>query len=78
MRDRTRKRVDDRSGLSLVLKACPRCLGDLVRQSGEYSDYYACLQCGIEIEPRPSSTAAEGSGRIGAQPPARVPGPAGR
>ena len=78
MRDRTRKRVADRSGLSLALKACPRCLGDLVRQSGTYSDYYACLQCGIEIEPRPSSGAAAGVGNAGAQPSAQVHGPANR
>jgi hypothetical protein len=78
MRDRTRKRVDDRSGLSLALKACPRCLGDLVRQSGTYSDYYACLQCGIEIEPRPSGATTTGIGSTAAQPSAHVPGPAER
>lgn len=53
MRNRTPERVQDRGDMSFVLKACPRCLGDLVRQHDVYGDYYACLLCGIEIEPGP-------------------------
>ena len=34
-----------------LLKACPRCLGDLTFRSDRYGDYYDCLQCGAEIEP---------------------------
>lgn len=30
----------------LVLKACPRCHGDLVLEYSPPADYYACLQCG--------------------------------
>jgi len=35
-----------------LLKACPRCLGDLTFRSDYFGDYYDCLQCGAEIEPR--------------------------
>lgn len=35
-----------------LLKACPRCLGDLTFRSDHFGDYYDCLQCGAEIEPR--------------------------
>lgn len=28
------------------LKACPRCHGDLLRQSDIYGPYVGCLQCG--------------------------------
>lgn len=37
---------------SYVLKACPKCLGDLVLQHDLSGDYYVCLQCGTELEPR--------------------------
>lgn len=30
----------------LVLKACPRCHGDLVLEVARDTDYYECLQCG--------------------------------
>ncbi len=30
----------------LVLKACPRCHGDLILEVGQDTDYYECLQCG--------------------------------
>ena len=35
-----------------ILKACPRCLGDLKFRSDYFGDYYDCLQCGAELEPR--------------------------
>ena len=47
----------------LMLKACPRCRGDLgvVRDIGE--SYLSCLQCGytgpsIDVEPPPPAPAA--------------------
>lgn len=30
----------------LVLKACPRCHGDLVLEMSPGADYFECLQCG--------------------------------
>lgn len=30
----------------LVLKACPRCHGDLILEVTRDTDYYECLQCG--------------------------------
>lgn len=30
----------------LVLKACPRCHGDLMLEISRDADYYECLQCG--------------------------------
>ncbi len=30
----------------LVLKACPRCHGDLMLEATLDADYYECLQCG--------------------------------
>ncbi len=39
-----------------LLKACPRCLGDLKFRSDYFGDYYDCLQCGAEIEPRVAGT----------------------
>lgn len=35
-----------------ILKACPRCRGDLKFRSDYFGDYYDCLQCGAEIAPR--------------------------
>jgi hypothetical protein len=35
-----------------ILKACPRCWGDLKFRSDYFGDYYDCLQCGAELEPR--------------------------
>lgn len=46
-------RADGKRHLAFVLKACPRCVGDLVLHRDIGGDYYACLQCGVEIEPRP-------------------------
>jgi hypothetical protein len=33
------------------LKACPRCAGDLLRQSDFYGSYVSCLQCGYILRP---------------------------
>ncbi len=39
-----------------LLKACSRCVGDLKFRSDYFGDYYDCLQCGAEIEPRVAGT----------------------
>ena len=31
----------------IFLKACPKCLGDLMLESDIYGKYLACLQCGL-------------------------------
>ncbi len=46
-------RADGKPNLAFILKACPRCVGDLVRHRDLRGDYYVCLQCGVEIESRP-------------------------
>ena len=28
-------------------KQCPRCTGDLVRESDQYGDFVSCMQCGM-------------------------------
>ena len=47
-------KIEAENGTSprFILKACPRCLGDLTFRSDYFGDYYDCLQCGAEIEPR--------------------------
>lgn len=47
------ERADGKPNLAFVLKACPRCVGDLILHRDIGGDYYACLECGVEIEPRP-------------------------
>jgi hypothetical protein len=37
------------------LKACPRCLGDLISESDFYGSYVVCLQCGREFSRVPAS-----------------------
>lgn len=46
------KRAGGKPNLAFSLKACPKCLGDLVLQS-ERAGSYACQQCGFQIEPHP-------------------------
>jgi hypothetical protein len=36
----------------ILLKACPRCRGDLYPEEDHYGSYYNCLQCGLEIFPQ--------------------------
>lgn len=38
--------------ISLLLKVCPQCLGDLEFRSDFAGDYYRCLQCNERMEPR--------------------------
>ena len=49
------KRAGGKPNLAFVLKACPRCLGDLIHHRDLRCDYYACLQCGAEIEAEQAS-----------------------
>ena len=45
---RARRKLD----ISLLLKVCPTCLGDLVFHADFSGDYYRCLQCNERTEPR--------------------------
>jgi len=45
---RARRKLD----ISLLLKVCPDCLGDLVFESDFSGDYYRCLQCNSRTQPR--------------------------
>lgn len=48
----TKTQLAQRATPRYLLKACPRCAGDLRLRSDYFGDYYDCLQCGAEIEPR--------------------------
>ncbi len=39
------RRAPRKMDLSISLKVCPNCLGDLVFRSDFTGDYYSCLQC---------------------------------
>ena len=60
------KRAGGKPNLAFVLKACPRCLGDLILHRDLRCDYYACLQCGAETEPDPEAEQASAVGRTDA------------
>lgn len=66
MRHSLPKRAGGKPNLAFVLKACPRCLGDLILHRDLRGDYYACLQCGAEIESDPEAKQASGVGRTDA------------
>jgi hypothetical protein len=57
------ERADGKPHLAFLLKTCPRCVGDLVLHRDIGGDYYTCLQCGVEIEPRPEAAQASRAGR---------------
>ena len=46
----------------ILLKACPRCHGDLYLEEDYYGRYFNCLQCGLEVPVQlrlvPNKTAA--------------------
>ncbi len=55
--------------LSLTLKNCPRCRGDVIIDRDHYGWYEQCLQCGYQRDLRdidrinqPAGNAAEGMG----------------
>lgn len=39
------RRASRKMDISLLLKVCPNCLGDLVHRSDLSGDYFHCLQC---------------------------------
>ncbi len=50
---RARKRHD----ISLRLKVCPECLGDLGRRFDVTGLYYVCMQCNEKVQPDKNQTA---------------------
>ena len=44
---RARKKQD----ISLLLKVCPTCLGDLASRLGVTGVYYQCIQCNETVRP---------------------------
>jgi DNA-directed RNA polymerase subunit RPC12/RpoP len=38
--------------MTLYLKACPRCHGDIALDNDQYGRYMECLQCGFLIRSR--------------------------
>jgi hypothetical protein len=47
------------------LKACPRCLGDLISESDLHGSYVVCLQCGREFSGALASGAVDTRARGG-------------
>lgn len=46
------QRAPRKMDISLLLKVCQDCLGDLVFSSDATSSYYRCLQCNARAVPR--------------------------
>lgn len=44
-------RASRKLDISLLLKVCPNCLGDLVFRSDYRGDYYRCAQCNTRAVP---------------------------
>ncbi|MBF8267805.1 MAG: hypothetical protein HW388_1313 [Dehalococcoidia bacterium] len=55
----------------ILLKACPRCRGDLKINRDLYGEYKECLQCGymedVDKEPQTSGSATARAGKQAAQ-----------
>jgi hypothetical protein len=49
---RARKKED----ISVRLKVCPECLGDLVRKFDVTGLYYVCMQCHEKVQPNSKRT----------------------
>lgn len=52
------KRARRKQDISLLLKVCPTCLGDLVPLSSDAGDSLRCMQCNETVQPataRPSA-----------------------
>jgi hypothetical protein len=49
------RRAPLKADISLLLKVCSNCLGDLVYRSDYSGDYYSCLQCNERTETRARS-----------------------
>lgn len=46
------QRAPRKMDISLLLKVCPSCLGDLEFSSDFSGNYYRCLQCDERVTPR--------------------------
>jgi ribosomal protein L37AE/L43A len=45
------RRAPRKVDISLLLRVCPNCLGDLVHRTDLSGDYYRCLQCNARAAP---------------------------
>ena len=45
------KRARKKQDISLLLKVCPNCLGDLVTRLSASGVYYLCIQCNEAVRP---------------------------
>jgi hypothetical protein len=45
------KRARKKQNISLLLKVCPNCLGDLVTRLNVSGVYYLCIQCNEVVKP---------------------------
>jgi len=44
------QRARTKQDISVLLKVCPDCLGDLVHRNDYSGDYYLCMQCNERVE----------------------------
>jgi DNA-directed RNA polymerase subunit RPC12/RpoP len=42
--------------MTLYLKACPRCHGDIALDDDQFGRYMECLQCGFLVRPKAEDT----------------------
>lgn len=42
--------------MTLYLKACPRCHGDIALDDDQFGRYMECLQCGFLVRPKAEET----------------------
>jgi hypothetical protein len=52
------QRARQKQHISLLLKVCPDCLGDLVHRSDYSGDYYLCMQCNERVDAWSKKTSA--------------------
>lgn len=52
------KRARKKQDISLLLKVCPNCLGDLVTRFSMNGVYYLCIQCHEAVHPQRKVPAA--------------------
>ena len=45
------KRARQKQDISLLLRVCPNCLGDLVTRLNVSGVYYLCMQCNETVRP---------------------------
>ena len=59
------QRNEGRRSAMVILKACPRCRGDLNSDRDIYGEYLECVQCGY-MQDRDSGQRSSGNARHGA------------